>query len=385
MVKHENVSHKKLIPDVLDCITQKFTTTSSIQKSIEHLGPVKRSIESDDALYTTKKSEVLNAIRDYLNIKHIFKATKILYEGKSWCNGKFYLSEKLNPWLPPTPIKHFNKPENKIAIVYTIWYEKRFISYLKYSLLSLIVSTDVSEIGDIVIFVTDEIYETSINCLENLVDKKCFVKIEDFNPFKYGVITHPILEKYDQIVLLDADAFIIGRRNLLTNIKEHFERDDSKIFMMPCTLDANYLFWDRKQYLCKGIENENYLDFFYKYADREKINSYLENEKWWLSPIVIYNNRKHFKEPGFEKYALQNIWHRQMCDETVFIMWALEHDYDILPVDFFFPVSDRYKKEPHISLRGYHPIVGTNTTNYSNEEMIMEIEMNYENFLREKH
>jgi HD superfamily phosphodiesterase len=36
----------------------------------------------------------------------------------------------------------------------------------------------------------------------------------------------------------------------------------------------------------------------------------------------------------------------------------------------------------HSSIRGYHPIVGDNTMDYSNEEMIKEIERNYELHLR---
>jgi hypothetical protein len=98
--------------------------------------------------------------------------------------------------------------------------------------------------------------------------------------------------------------------------------------------------------------------------------------------MVVYNNRKHFKEEGFGDYVLENIWHRQMCDETVFIMWALKHNYEIFTTDFFVPIKDRYTRDIHSSIRGYHPIVGDNTTDYSNEEMIKEIERNYEMHLQ---
>jgi hypothetical protein len=382
IVKDESASCKRLIPDILDCKTQRFLTMSNSQKAIDHLGPTKRFIEGDQSRYIEKKSEVLNTIKDYENIKHIFRSTKILYEGIEKNDGKFYLGDKLNPWVSETPIKHFNNPENKIAVVYTLWEEKRYIPYLKYSLISLIISTDVNKVGDIIIFVTDDIHSTAIKCLGNLVDEKCFVKIEDFKPFKYGAITHPRLDQYDQIVLLDTDAFIMGRNALFTNIKKYFNVEDSKIFMVPCKDNANDIFWSRRENLCKRIDVEDYLNFFYEYANKEKVDSYLKNGKWWVSPMVIYNNRKHFKESNFGKYVLQNIWHRQMCDETVFIMWAIERNYEILPTDVFVHVKDRYTREVHLPIRGYHPIVGENTTSYSNEEMITEIEKNYENFLR---
>jgi hypothetical protein len=382
MIKSENVSHRALIPDILNCMSQRFITTSPVQQAIDHLGPTKRLIESDNNQYTKKKSDVLLAIKDYENLKHIFKASKLLYENLKKNDGKFYLSQKLNPWVDETPIKHFNKPTNTIAVVYTLWEEKRYLPYLKYSLISLIISTDVSRVSDIIIMVTEDIHHVAVKYLSNLVDENCFVKIEDFKPFKYGAITHPRLNQYDQIVLLDTDAFIIGRQSLFLNIQNYFSREDSKIFMVPCPEKASNTFWSRKDALCKTLNNEDYLEFFHRHAGKEQVDSYLNSQNWWISPMVVYNNRKHFKEEGFGDYVLENIWYRQMCDETVFIMWALKHNYEIFTTDFFVPIKDRYTRELHSSIRGYHPIVGDNTMDYSNEEMIKEIERNYELHLR---
>jgi hypothetical protein len=329
-----------------------------------------------------RKANILNSIRDYNNLKHLFNASKRLDQWKILNDGKFYLSEKLNPWISPTPLQHRNDTSRSICAVYTLWDEKRYLPYLKYSLISLMISTDVNKISDILIFTNEWTYNVVKDCLSNVISEDCIVKM-DFTPFKYGVITHPRLKEYEQIVLMDTDLFIIGNNDLFSKIQNYYNTTENrKIFMMPTEEKAQKVFWDRKKNLCKSLEDEEYLQFFHENIGKEETDNYLTNSNWWISPMVIYNNKYHFKESDYASYALESMWHRQMCDETVFIMWAQKQKYKIESTNFFIHVKDRYQREIHSQIKGYHPIVGVNTTDPSNEEMIKQIERNYEEYLK---
>ena len=379
-------SCKLLIPDLFDCKEYKFEvgadgSKSNVHLMVDHLGPIKRSIEGSHSDYTRKRGEVLNVIKDYHNLKHIFKASKMLSEDKHKNSGKFYLSKRLNPKASETPIKHYNSNKD-FCVVYTLWEERHYIPYLKYSIMSLLISTDVSRESDILIFVTEDLYDIAIYNLGNLVSEECFVKMEDFTPYKYGVITHPKLTKYDRVMLLDSDLFFLGQRSIFFMIKKFYSHSDQEnvLFMIDNKIKAREVFWSRKDNLCKSLSNEEYLPFFQKRCGHD-VENMLESN-WWLSPMVIYNNRHHFKEEGYGDYVIDNLWQCQMCDETVFLTWAHKEKYRIQNTDMFVTVSDKYKVGEIIGMRGYHPIVGVNTTSHSNEELIREIEQNYDTFIK---
>jgi hypothetical protein len=383
----EDALCKLLIPDLFDCRRQSFRssngTQSGIHQMLDHLGPVKRNIEGSIHDYRRKRGEVLSVIKDYENLKHVFKATKMLDENKLKNSGKFYLSKKLNAYAKETPIKHSNEGKD-FCVVYTLWEERNYLPYLKYSLMSLLISTDVKRESDILIFVTEDLYEVAINNLGNLISEECFVKMEDFKPYKYGVITHPRLTKYEHIMLLDSDLFFIGRRDIFIYIKDFYKQKDHEksLFMIKDIHSAKEIFWGRKKDLCKTLSKEEYIPFFQKHCGESADQLLKAGNWWWLSPMVIYNNRYHFREKGYGDYVIDNLWHRQMCDETVFLMWAYRERYKILDTDTFIKVSDKYERDPRITLRAYHPIVGDNTTDYSNEEMIKQIEENYNTYVR---
>lgn len=380
MAEAEGLRHKTLITDVYNCRGQKFHTHSASQSKIDHLGPLKRHLQPSQENYIMRKANILNSIRDYNNLKHLFNASKRLDQWKTLNDGKFYLSEKLNPWIAPTPLHHQNDSSRSICVVYTLWQEKKYLSYLKYSLISLMISTDVNQISDILIFTDESTHSIVKGCLDNIISEDCIVMM-DFTPFKYGVITHPRLKEYEQIVLMDTDLFIMGKHDLFSKIQNYYNTTENrKIFMMPTEEKAQKVFWDRKKNLCKSLNDEEYLQF---YIDNTgEAATYFRDSNWWISPMVIYNNRYHFREPDYARYVFENLWNRQMCDETVFIMWAQKENYKIESTNFFIHVKDRYQREIHSQIKGYHPIVGVNTTDPSNEEMIKQIERNYEEYLK---
>lgn len=377
MVVSEKVPHKTVIAEAFDCRRNQFERVSLSQKLLNHLGPQKRHLESDPNLYTVKKSEVLFAIKDYYNIKHVFLALKRNEQNRYHAHGKFFLSSRLNPWIEPSHIKHENRAENKICVFYSLWEEYSYLPYLKYSLMSLISSTDVRAKADILIFVSENLHYTAIKCLEGLVSEESFVVIKDIKAFKYILPSHPRLQKYSYFMMLDSDAFFVGRNLVFKEIEEYYSRPDSPktVFMVPDFHDASLVFYTRKKDLCKSLDNSEYESFFRKKMGNENFEKMLSN-KWWISCSMIYT-RDHFREEAFHTFVFEQLWLNQMCDETVFIAWAWKQGYEIENISRFFNCYDRFIKKPDL-IALYHPIVGENTMARSNQELIELIEKNYD-------
>lgn len=378
MVVSEGVSHKAVISDVLDCNTAQFKTSSPSQLVLDHLGPKKRNINQD--LLVRKKSDVLLAIKDYHNIKHIFLCLKKNDSEKIEHSGKFFLSCRLSPSIEESVLKHQNRADNKTCVVYSIWEEHRYISYLKYSLMSLISSTDVRARADIIIFISENLF-WAIKCLEGLVSAESFVVVKDVKALKYTLPTHPRLQKYSHVMMVDADAFFVGRSLVFQEI-ENFYSDPKRrraLFMMSDKLEASSVFWTRKKDLCKSLDEEAYEMLFRKRIGDENYEQMM-SQKWWISCVMIFT-QEHFREESFFSFMIEQMWFNQMCDETVFISWAAKRGYQIEDTERFFKCFDRYTPRPD-QLVLYHPIVGENTTSPSNEELISEIEKRYENLIK---
>jgi hypothetical protein len=379
MVQAEEVSCKVLIPDLFDCKKNVFLTESDIQSQIDHLGPLKRYIESKPEELQTKKSNCLMVLKEYPNLKHLFKALKKSEKNKYDHFGKFWLSSKLNPYVEPSPIKHYNRNRESCA-VYVLWDEFRYVPYLKYSLLSLLVSTDIKEKADILIFVSESIYRQTVGCLSGLVSEDCFIEVKDIKAFKYMIPTHTALRGYKRLAMMDSDAFFIGKMDFFGRIEHYysFEGRSKKILMCPDKNSGKTVFWDRKKDLCKTLNNDQYEEFFRKNIGDEGYEKMMEN-RWWISCVTVFTDSV-FREEDFGSFALENFWLKQMCDETVFISWSYKNKYQLDTIESITYFSDRYQENKKPSI--YHTIIGKNTTSIENEKMISVIEKTYSDLLR---
>jgi hypothetical protein len=371
MVKDEAKSSRTVISDVFDCKKNSFLSNSDLLSQVDHLGPLKRYIESQPDTYIKKKSDVLSVLKDYHNLKHIFGALKKNDKLKHDHSGKFWLSSRLNPYVKPVASKHSNEGR-KNCVVYAVWEEFRYVPYLKYSLLSLLASTDAKKKADILIFVSETICRQTVGCLRGILSEECFVEVKDVKALKYMVPTHPMLLKYERVMMVDSDAFFIGSKNIFANIEEYYSKPgrEKNMIMCPDVSSGKEVFWSRKRSLCKGLKDKEYEEFFIQKIGESAFSKMMQ-EKWWISCITIFT-KNAFKEEGYGSFALENFWHRQMCDETVFIAWASKNEYMIDRIEKICRFSDRYEDSDDFC--AYHPIVGSNTTSPDNERMISAIE-----------
>jgi hypothetical protein len=384
MVKHERVPVKVIVPDLFDCVKNSFKTSSEMQSYLNHLGPKKRGIRGKEDLLIRLKSDVLFVLKDHSNLKHIFIALKRNDELMVKNDGKFYLSSRLNPYIEPSPLKHRNREGNKICVIYALWEEGKYLSYLKYSLMALITSTDVRERADILVIVSENLYHAAVHCFGGLLSEDSFVIVRGFKTPKYAIPNHPRVQKYDYFMMLDSDAFFMGYRPIFQKIEEFYsdESNMNSIFMHQ-DRDEGFsegsskdVFWSRKKSLCNSIDDEEYEKIFVRRMGTDRFEEWMRAEFWWISCIVIYT-KEHFREDRYYSFVMEQLWNNQWCDETVFVSYSYAMGYSIKPINNFFNCYDTWtRKNENLVL--YHPIVGCNTTAYSNEEMIVDIETRYE-------
>lgn len=296
---------------------------------------------------------------------------------------KFEISSRLDPCIRHSLLRHYNSESNRGCVIYSLWGDPGYITYLKYSLLGLTLSTDVSDRADVLIFVSKELHEKAQRCLDGIVAKDCFVVTELCQ--KYLIPLHPYVRKYDYFLMLDADAFFLGKKNVFEELERFYENQNNRktLFMLKNELSSEMTFWSRKAVYCPKPSDEKYESFF-----RNSIGESFEEvlrEPWWISCAVAYS-KEHFREDEYLAYATENSKMEQRCDETVFIAWSKKQKYELRDIEKFFlcfeqyvpfeeSASDFFVEQGRAAL--YHPLVGENALSFSNVLLLAEIEKNY--------
>jgi hypothetical protein len=254
--------------------------------------------------------------------------------------------------------------------------------------MSLISSTDVSDRADILIFVSSDLYEETVDCLNGIIGKDCFVRVESSQ--KYLIHTHPSTQKYDNFLMLDTDSFFLGRDTIFEKMEKFYANPENSktMFMVKDFIDSKTAFWTRKSSHCEAPSLERYESFYKKSIGEEEFEKMMK-KNWWVSYAVAYS-KEHFKEEGYSSYAAENFQMGQGCDETVFLTWAHKNSYDLRGIEKFFPCYDQYISsgesvsdfftEQNIAAL-YHPLVGENALNICNVFLLAEIEKKHEALL----
>lgn len=297
---------------------------------------------------------------------------------------KFEISSKLDPYIGHSLLRHYNSESNRGCVIYSLWGDPGYITYLKYSLLGLTLSTDANDRADILIFVSKDLYKEAQRCLDGIVSKDCFVVTELCQ--KYLIPLHPYVKKYDYFLMLDTDAFFLGRDDVFERIEKFYSDSSSSrtLFMLKNCFDAESTFWVRKSGYCPGPSDQVYENFFRESIGAENFDRMMKGS-WWLSFAAVYT-KEHFREEEYLAYATENSKMNQRCDETVFLAWSQKQSYSLRDIEKFFPcynqyvpfeesASDFFAEQGRAAL--YHPLVGENALSFSNVLLLAEIEKNY--------
>jgi len=227
---------------------------------------------------------------------------------------------------------------SRLCVVYQVWGNHNYLKFLYLSILSQIVYTDMLDY-DVKVFLSEGfINDVGSSLLARLLPTGSIVKVKDGLALKYGLTTHPHLQNYDVVSVVDTDAFWYNPTGKKTNIYgkmlAHYDSGYDGIIMAHDGDTAESVFWSRRETLNSNIPKEHYKYYFERNANTniEKLDEFLENENWYLSCLFVYG-KKHFKEPDYAKFAITCLYDEFLCDETVWMMWGFGHDYEVNGMD----------------------------------------------------
>jgi len=277
------------------------------------------------------------------------------------------------------PFVNSNKPN---CVVYQLWagnfplMGESYLTYLQYSIMSQMAHTDIREYSDMYIFVSESLYGQVVYHLSTLVDESCIISVRNNFAYKYVISTHPILENYNSISIIDADMFLYSKEQstFYKDIVEYFKTDNTTTFLLPqYEENTKYALNSRLIEYDINMTQSEFEIFLIKNSgiSSEKLNSFLTDTHWWLSCVTIFNPRKFTRSDKSNYYKLMNansligLWD----DELVWLLWLYINDKKIKDVTTQFNAKfkldiDTHKYKFERGLQLIHPIVARNFFNY---------------------
>jgi hypothetical protein len=294
----------------------------------------------------------------------------------------------MNNYTLPFIESRLEKPKRsenpRLCVVYQVWGNHNYLKFLYLSVLSQIAYTDILDY-DIKIFLGKGfVNDVGSSILERLLPEGSVIPVNDGLSLKYGLTTHPHLQNYDVVSVIDTDAFWYhpqGKRtNVYAKMLELYDSGFNGLIMAPDPDLAKTVFWQRRDTLNSNIPAKHYVEYFTRNAntDIDRLTDFIEGDKdWFLSCLFVYG-KDHFKEPEYAKYAMTCLYDELLCDETVWMMWGMGHDYEITGMDetgFLRWVGahnfDEYwlNRENEDSISYIHPVQGDHCYNLRIQEL----------------
>ena len=223
----------------------------------------------------------------------------------------------------------------RLCVVYQVWGNHNYLKFLYLSILSQLVYTDILDF-DIKIFLGKGfVNDVGASLIDRLLPEGSIIPVNDGLSLKYGLTSHPHLQNYDVVSVVDTDAFWYHPKGEKTNVYQKmldlYDSGFDGLIMAPDPDLASSVFWQRRDTLNTNIPAEHYKNYFYRNAntDEKRLTDFVDHDKnWFLSCLFVYG-KNQFREPSYGKYALTCLYDELLCDETVWMMWGLGHDYEI--------------------------------------------------------
>ena len=362
-----------------------------------------------EPLYDKKTLEegIIEALRHIEAFDDIEKAKECLRTALSpnekWAlnllnasNSEHMKFHTMNGYHLPFVEKRLERPKraknSRLCVVYQVWGNHNYLKFLYLSILSQLAYTDILDY-DIKIFLGKGfVSDVGSSILERLLPEGSVIPVTDGLSLKYGLTTHPHLQNYDVVCVIDTDAFWYHpkgkKQNIYGQILELYDSGFDSLIMAPDPDLAKTVFWQRRETLNKNIPEENYIEYFTRNAktDERRLKKFIGGKKdWFLSCLFVYG-KQHFREPDYAQYAITCLYDELLCDETVWMMWGMGHDYKITGMSdtgFLDWVGahnfDAYweHKGTHEDISYIHPVQGDHCYNMKIQELYNNIVEDY--------
>lgn len=290
---------------------------------------------------------------------------------KRYTDDKFWVAEQIgfNHWPEPKTQIH-SKGEKSMVTVYQTWSTEAYMPYMYHSLLSQIMYTDILEKSDVYIFVDEDRHDYAKWLFRHIIHEDNIIKLKKWDTVKYKVTSHPILQNYETVVVVDSDMFFHSREknNLYQNI-ENWYKENKGVLIIEDILNAGETFWKRRKDLNFLVPEEEYVDFLVDKTglNKEEFQNWLENGVWSVSPFFVYQP-KNFVNEEYIKFAEVCADKEFLCDETVWLVWAMankipvkgiQHELEHITITFNFTesnIDDYLQHTPHLGISLIHPL-----------------------------
>lgn len=227
---------------------------------------------------------------------------------------KLNMLRKLRPFQVEKEIVYTNNKD--VCLVYSLWSHQEYVNSCFYAILSQLCYTDIQQYN-IIVFVEDVLESYAKKVLKNLIPSENIISLKGAECSKQRVCTHPILSKYEYIVISDADNFLICKDSG-QGLKPYYN-----FFSLETPQEITFLqrfkgglktLRERKE-LTNFKSEEEYQNFFKDFKKQ-----LLFNDFWYLAGYMSYPN---FLIKDFIKTIEECIPYNIFCDETVWIKFIL--------------------------------------------------------------
>ena len=265
-----------------------------------------------DKFYTTQ----------FLPMKRILKLAQLKPVNKkfSTLDPQDILDLEVRRWYEG---RRVNSSSLDVCVVYCVWSNPKYLSFLLFSLLSQIYFTDI-ESTTIKVFVTKNLFKQAFALLSFMDITPIIVE----SCTKYSITLHPELSSFKHVVIVDCDTYFWGQK---INLYKQIAQTDH-MYMMRDRDNCLKTFLKR-HCLCydSGIETEEqYLKIvagFMGMSGGEFTDLIKQKGVWYLSCLISFPcDLLHGKEWSRHVEDFTRI--QSFCDETVFLtyLWKLGLD-----------------------------------------------------------
>lgn len=237
--------------------------------------------------------------------------------------------EKLKTLSAPD-IYLWDKPTSH-AYVYTLYGHEMYLTYLRYSIMSLRLSDPSAKI---IVFAESKIWERAVEELKHLVFEHDIKFVNgDAATYKQVVVCHPALQWHRQVTFVDADLFFVHDKGQVMSkirweIQELLNRNNTSFvwaFGRTEEPDISHTFMHKRGRV--GTTNpDTYVWDLEEQLDYDVTNM-LETEKVWNISYIFSCHPKALATPEYKAWAMYSMFNNNHCDETVWYLWAKKNNW----------------------------------------------------------
>lgn len=282
----------------------------------------------------------------------------------------------------------------KHSFLYTIYGEEMYLTYVRYSIMSLRLAMPDAKI---MVFVEAELWQEAKRELKGLLFDYDIVRVVGKAAcYKQVIACHALLKDFSTCTFVDADLFFFGKENSLIKplrkVKTLLENNPKSFvwaFGRNETPNVSHTFMHKR-----GRE-ETLRPHTYTWDLEEEIDidiqDLIEQETIWNISFIFSFSPKALQTDEYKAWALYSMFDNNMCDETNWWLWSKKHnwkayywgtDLDDIAIS---TTSHESTKEVHLFQPMFTDDLQRKThRKYETFMAILEIENKYKEFINER-